>query len=429
MSTREYLKNPICNFTPLFPIDYNKKQNIISACFFKMESSGYKDFSKYTDGIKKLSNTIRKLGFDYSIRLFIDNSIYSDKKIFDEIKNLWGVQPVLYSCPNYIIKDDYHIGLFGTIVRFFPFFDFANNDANFVISADIDETNIGLIKEFTNLYTKYKSDLSDTYLLKSGPLNRSIKYKFNSIFDGKFNPYVFALSYASIKRIDSTVLTDFFIQISEPSNSIIYSQHYLINDEIESKEYNSKYNNSHGKFIYGIDEYFLNYTLTKYMIKNKLSYAVQTKWNVFGCLYYVIEKTKLSSKQTKLLNLIFKYIYKKLNWDFSNLSTPHENFEKLDRIIYSKNESDKKKAYEINFLVYKLFLYFKNNSNYKFLFPSEYYELFVDDEKYFGTYDLDFVRIIHYDKNDKDIVFEFKKFNSDDIEKLQKFYSTQKNKK
>ena len=49
---KKYLKNPLCEFTPLFKIDYNKKKNIISASFFKMSEGAYKNFSKYTDGLK-----------------------------------------------------------------------------------------------------------------------------------------------------------------------------------------------------------------------------------------------------------------------------------------------------------------------------------------------------------------------------------------
>ena len=39
-----YLENTICKFTTLFDIDYSVKINIMSACFFKMENSGYKNF-------------------------------------------------------------------------------------------------------------------------------------------------------------------------------------------------------------------------------------------------------------------------------------------------------------------------------------------------------------------------------------------------
>lgn len=140
-----YLINDLCKFTPLFDIDYNKKVNIFSACFFKLENKGYKDLNKYLDGLINFNKQINARRLQFKIRLFIDESIFTDEKIFSIIKTLNNVQPVLYSCPNFIINDKYHIGLFGTLVRFFPFFDFANNDASIVISADIDYTNISSI--------------------------------------------------------------------------------------------------------------------------------------------------------------------------------------------------------------------------------------------------------------------------------------------
>ena len=53
-----YLQNNLCKFTPLFDIDYNKKVNIFSTCFFKLENSGYKDFSKYLDALIKPNEEI-----------------------------------------------------------------------------------------------------------------------------------------------------------------------------------------------------------------------------------------------------------------------------------------------------------------------------------------------------------------------------------
>ncbi len=55
-----YLENSICEFTPLFDIDYTNKKNIISCSFFKIEGGGYKNFTKYSNGILYLSKYIKK---------------------------------------------------------------------------------------------------------------------------------------------------------------------------------------------------------------------------------------------------------------------------------------------------------------------------------------------------------------------------------
>ena len=427
---REYLKNNICKFKPLFKINYDHKSDILSTCFFKMIGSGYKDFSIYVKGLIDLNNFITKIKSTYKIRLFIDNSIYNDKHIFNKILSLKNVQPILYSCPNYIINSDYHIGLFGTIVRFFPFFNFENNDANIVVSADIDGTNINIFEKYLKILRINKASsniFNDIYLFRSGPLNRSLRFNFDIFYKGKLNPYFYAISFVSIKRIDKNILINFLKEVNKENNNIIYSHHYISENNKISKESDLKYK-SHGKFIYGIDEYFLNTYLLNYIIDNKLCNVVNITWDIYGCLYYVLINDKsLTTNQIHLIDLIFEYIYNKLKLNFNNDESLKEKFDRLDRIIYSEKNKDKKFIYKINKLFYKLFLYFKNNKNYKFLYPSDYYKLFVDDDRYFGIYSIDLFRIIDCKKSDEDIVLEEHKFLKKDIEKLKIFYLKNKN--
>lgn len=425
---KDYLKNDICKFTPLFKINYEIKKNILTTCFFKMVNKGYKDFSNYVNGLVDLNDTITKSNLNYKIRLFIDNSIYKDKDLFKKILKLKNVEPVLYSCNNYIIHNDYHIGLFGTMVRFFPFFDFPNNDANIVVSSDIDKTNknifridIELLK--TNIFSS--KFFNNIYLFKSGPLYRSNYFNFDMFYKDKLNPYVYALSFVSIKRIDNKVLVNFFKEIdSIPLKREIFSYHYKLYNDLNKKtnSLEEKYN-SHGKFIYGIDEYFLNKTLCNYIIDNKMCFVVNTSWDVSVCLYNMFkEREELTNNEIKLINLILKYIYEKINLKFVENENIKIKFDRLDKFIYSKNKDDQETKYKINYLFYKLFLFFRNNKNYKFLYPKNYYKLLVDDEKYFGTYSINFFRAINCSENDTDIIIKQKKFIQKDIDKLKKFY-------
>jgi hypothetical protein len=418
----DYLKNNICKFTPLFKINYGTKKNILSACFFKVIGKGYKDFSIYVDGLIKLNNLLTKLNLNYKIRLFIDNSIYNDTNLFDKITKLKNVEPILYSCKNYIVNDNYHEGLFGTLVRFFPFFNFPNNDANTVVIVDIDVTNISIFKNEVKLLktNKYLSKFfNNIYLFKSGPLYKSTKYNFDIFYKDKLNPYVFASSYFSIKRINSDVLINFFNKINSVSpEQNVFS--YLDNPDPNIK---IKQQNANGKFIYGTDEYFLNKTLGNYLIDNKMCYAVNTFWDVFGCLYYVLSDfEKLTDSKIKLIDLMFKYIYEKLDWKFVENENIKVKFDKLDKIIFSKNKENDETKYKINYLFYKLFLFFRNNKNYKFIYPENYYKLLVDDEKYFGVHSIKFIRVINCVSSDKDIILEENKFTQKDIDKLKKFY-------
>jgi hypothetical protein len=81
----DYLKNKVCKFIPLFDFDPKVKKNIVSTCFFKMNTATYKDFSKYYNGVTLLYKAIEKQLPGFSLRLFIDMSIYNDKMIMDEL--------------------------------------------------------------------------------------------------------------------------------------------------------------------------------------------------------------------------------------------------------------------------------------------------------------------------------------------------------
>jgi hypothetical protein len=142
---KSYLINNICNFNPLKNINFNNKKDIISVSLFKLKSGGYKSFSKYINGLKILDNLALKNNLE--IRLFIDNTIYTDKVIMESINNFKTISVILYECPNFKIGEN-HVGLFGTIVRFFPLFDFENNDSRIVMILDAD------VEDLTELLDK-----------------------------------------------------------------------------------------------------------------------------------------------------------------------------------------------------------------------------------------------------------------------------------
>ena len=393
-----YLENNICKLTPLFDIDFNKKINIISTCFFKMDNSKDKDSSIYLNNLKKLNYEIDKIKIDYKIRLFIDNSIFLDKKLYNKIEKLKNVQVVLYSCSNFIFDDKYRIDIFVNLIRFFPFFDLPQNDANIVVSVDVENTDLSIITKYLKLLKeKSPSVYNNFYLLKSGILNENLIYEYKSIYKDKLNPYVSSLNYASAKRINSSVIIDYL-------------------------KYNNKIED-----LRDINKHFINNVLSKYIIDNKLCYIINTKWNVFDCLYYVLLNNFDKEKEKKLVGYIFNYISMVLKLEINANLTIYEKFEILDNIINSDNSKMNKQKYEINRVFYKIFLYLKSNDNYKFIFPKEFYKLFVDDNNFFGIYEVDFIRIMNCQQDDFDIIVYQNKLNNDDIIKLKKFYKKHKN--
>ena len=134
----KYLENNICEFETLFEIDYNKKINILTTCFFKMDKH-YKNFDTYIRGLKKLINMLNYQN-EYMLRIFVDQNVLDDQEIMNILKSSKKVQIVLFKCANFM-KGNYHIDVFGALVRLFPVFEFKNNDAKNVICIDIDLNN------------------------------------------------------------------------------------------------------------------------------------------------------------------------------------------------------------------------------------------------------------------------------------------------
>ena len=57
----DYLNNNICKFTPLFNNkngNWKIKKNIVSCAFFKLNTSPYKNFNLYIDGLEKLYSKV-----------------------------------------------------------------------------------------------------------------------------------------------------------------------------------------------------------------------------------------------------------------------------------------------------------------------------------------------------------------------------------
>jgi len=143
VSTFEFIKNDLCNFEVLDKTHLLKQGvNILVSVFFKREQY-YKCFAIYVDGLEKVLkfvddpkyNDIDNGGYPYV--LFIDKHIAEDREIRSKIDACRSCVPVLFKCSDYLVND-YHVDLFGTLIRFFPMFDFEQNPCKTVICIDID---------------------------------------------------------------------------------------------------------------------------------------------------------------------------------------------------------------------------------------------------------------------------------------------------
>lgn len=305
---KKYLENSICDFELLFDIDYNKKVNILSTCFFKM-GAHYKNFNIYVNGLKRLINSIEKQS-DYKLRIFIDSHIKNDKEIFPLLKASKSVQIVVFKCSNYY-KDNYHIDVFGALVRLFPVFDFPNNDAKNVITIDIDLNQ----EDMKSLMIFLKYDTKKAQIVGKGTTQVILVEK-------KLPHFFLGLCGFYNKKYSSNIITDFIINAHNIKDKGIYGKRIKT-------------------FGYGTDELFLNeYFIYKDEVTIKTELGILFDYDINWFLFYY--KPDLLVYEPQLTNKYLNFIledYKKPN------SSIEQMFHSIDKSIYKVPYSDEKKLF------------------------------------------------------------------------------------
>lgn len=336
---------------PLFPFNPTKKKNIVSTVFFKLRKGGYKDFSMYVNGLSNLNNYVKKSLPSFTIRLFIDKSIYHDKEIMDKINNFEKVEPVLYYC-NGFANRNYHIGVFGTLVRFFPMFDFENNDAKTVFIADIDFKKNGnsetiIVKESYEILKKTQN-YSNLYLFMNAtfphPLSKGVFFR-----KGLFIPYSIAPFFQSNKKMPCRILSDFMKKVN--------SSKYLLSNYMSIKRFSDEKNTRCDENIcYGVDEYFLFHDLIDYLIENKLSFGVGYNYQIQYPFYYHIKYLPESEEIKQKLLIMINFINGEDQLT-NRSNTLSEKFEKIDNLLYNTKNTNSDEVNKMVIRIYSLYYY------------------------------------------------------------------------
>ena len=114
------MDNDICKFT-ILDSPSRKYANTVNLVFFRAVPL-YKNFQKYVDGLKRWKGYMEKYYPESQLQIFIDKTIASDSSI-QTILNKMDARIYLFDCPEYKRDETFHIGLFATMVRFYPMFD------------------------------------------------------------------------------------------------------------------------------------------------------------------------------------------------------------------------------------------------------------------------------------------------------------------
>ncbi len=304
----KYLENNICDFELLFDIDYNKKKNLIVSCFFKMYKH-YKNFRIYVEGLKRLIKVIEQQD-EYVLRIFIDEHIKNDKEIFPILEGSKKVEIVLFKCLNYM-ENDYHIDVFGAIVRLFPIFDFPNNDAKNIIIVDIDlkREDVQSFRTILN-YRTSKPEIVG-------------KGRAEDLLIKKLDPH-FYLNLVSFynKKYPTEIVTEFI------------SKAHTIKDK-------GLYGVREKTFGFGTDELFLNeYFIYKDDYIDGVELGVLFDYDINWFLYHF--KNDLLIQNPQLTNTSLSFILEKYKKPDSSIE---EMFNTIDKIIYKVDYSNENKIF------------------------------------------------------------------------------------
>lgn len=348
----EYLKNDFCKFNPMFKFDPSIKKNLLISVLFKMPEN-YKSFDKYIRGLKVLIKHAKEL--DFTPRVFIDNSI--PKKIMKKIKKL-DIEYVKFECSAFL-SEKYprcHKSTFGSMVRFFPMFDFPNNDADKVIISDLDITEKFRPSYQYNDLVDSIEDVEKYAIINNGSISsRYIKDKYT------IRPYIIGNKVYNFKKMPNKIITDFLKTLRE---KVLYEMPYE-----KSKE------RCEDNICYGVDERFLNYEMVEGLYENNIPYYMEASYNIAQKYYHLKKRAEffLDGEKIKKLNEVSKELSKNIEGDVDNY---------LCNIFYKNIDDENNKIATNNF--YKLMEKLRKNNDYS-IFTKDDVDLALSS-KFFGVH-------------------------------------------
>ena len=329
----KYLENGICNFKFIGRTKFhNNGVNIVSITFFKLPTF-YKNFSMYVQGLNTWIKMFHKLKPNFIIRIFIDNNIYQDKYIMEIINSSKYIEPVLFVCADYVL-DKYHLGLFSSMIRFFPLFNFKNNDARSILCADID----WLIRnELHTTYYKYIL-YNHNKIMDITMFSNFYEYYFRDL-----SPWIQAgLFYIpETKKYNKNILLDFI----QKDDKLIYHNKYddRLNKGTFSKKREKKTivieESTKTQFPLGIDEIFLNYVLLK-IINESINILINPNFHYI--FYYLIASNKIVHFKIEINNKIYNKEFEESIFNVTKKKYKIKDyFEYMDKYVFTEGDETK----------------------------------------------------------------------------------------
>jgi hypothetical protein len=349
-------------------IEPKNNYDLISVSVFRLQIS-YKSMDKYINGLETLAyNFTNPIYFKPNtyLRIYFDKSIirphHESEEINNEIINKWlpllkklrnmpYIQLIQFIHPDFILSNGlYHDGLFGTFIRFIPLFDYSiNKNIETVFIFDID-VNLSVLKGTKIVYDKFInskslihfktktcydirtrfltfSNLPDVGLIMAGTIISKIKFPRKLLND-------FVQSMQSLKLSNPNINGD--TEIEGIKDFLTTSINDMSGFTSDIKKEIMKTTN----FIYGIDEFFLNTKVLKYIHDNKIKHSTSIVPDISKPFFTLAVRSNYfktpSDPQIKMFKLILGKYY-------NNNKSLYENYEFFDKIMFNS-----KSIYNVN---------------------------------------------------------------------------------
>jgi hypothetical protein len=248
-----------------------------------------KNFQKYVDGLKGWKEYIKRFP-DSQLQLFVDKAVAEDPDIQPVIDEL-NARVIMFECPDFLRSDGYHIGLFGTMLRFFPMFDINTHPFKVAHISELepDRNHIENFKSFDEVSKMKGISLmyESTHLFESEFKGREL------MSDGLPYPWISAGKFSAMEKIPFTMWSKF-------ANDVKHGKEWLS----PTGRVKPKTTTEHGEYYYGVDEFFLNYVYLPWLIKKGASIVLIVKCNPALSAFYLSEHIKRDRRSPEFFNYI-----------------------------------------------------------------------------------------------------------------------------
>lgn len=288
--------------------DCKIKSSIVFVFTIFRMNKPYKDDSIYTEGLKKNIADIKKYVKNSIIRIYYDDSVLKKDDswctLFKKLCSDRYIQLIKYNFKQFKENAVFHKNLFGTLIRFLPLFDFYKTNETVIIQ-DIDYDARSQYNYTTYIPDKLKfiNDKKNIIFVAYGIETFMDKSRLEiSYITKKYNflPRVVAQPIISSTQINKDVFiefmkcmyvkcTDFTTWMNETVSRINCESNVLSEKDRNICEYiiAEKFSKT-GLFLFGIDEFFINFYLFNELLKNKKNFYIFMKLPPMGNYNYFL---------------------------------------------------------------------------------------------------------------------------------------------